>query len=331
MIRQSVAFVILIIWYVYISYGFLSPLIFINNYETILNKFEEIYQILSYYALKYGFQSEIYFTHKYETFPNKVNLVISNHTGTIDTYIMLAFLKYCNDFEEHQNKWISLAKKELAYVLGLGLSFKFGNHIKVVRNWNEDKDTILKQLENINEGTLFIFPEGTRFDEKKFKEGQQYSKDNGYPIYDNLLVPKTKGLWTVYKYLKDNNKLGNVYDSSIVIPKYIGKKALTKELLFKAMGNVYLINRKLNIPNFDTNEDFKMWFLNEWKIKDDYIKVYNKFVYQKMDKDNHKLTFLLNMGFFGLITYGLITQKYVRYYYLASIALGYALIYFKKN
>jgi 1-acyl-sn-glycerol-3-phosphate acyltransferase len=113
MLRQSVAFVILIIWYVYISYGILTPIIFINNYETILNKFEEIYQIISYYALKYGFQSEIYFTHAYKTFPNKVNLVISNHTGTIDTYIMLAFLKYCNDFEEHKSKWICLAKKEL--------------------------------------------------------------------------------------------------------------------------------------------------------------------------------------------------------------------------
>ena len=170
MIRQIVTIVLLVIWYVYTSYGFLSPLIFINQHEKILNKCEEIYQVLSYYGLKYGFQSNIYHVNKIESIPNKVNIVINNHTGTIDTFIILSFLKYCNDFESHKSKWIALAKKEIIYIPGLGLSFKFGNHIKVTRNWDEDKNQILKQLDDINEGTIIIFPEGTRFDEQKFKK-----------------------------------------------------------------------------------------------------------------------------------------------------------------
>lgn len=330
MLRQLVALVILIIWYVYISYGFLSPLIFINKHEEILNKFEEVYQILSYYALKYGFQSETYYTNKVETLPNKINIVINNHTGTIDTFILLAFLKYCNDSESH-SKWIALAKKELIYFPGLGLSFNFGNHIKVTRNWDEDKNNIIKQLDEIKEGTIIIFPEGTRFDEKKFAEAQKFSKENGYPIYDNLLVPKVKGLWTIYKHLKESNKLGNVYDLSIVIPKYLGKKALTKELIFNPMGNIFLIIRKLVFPDFQEISDFKVWFFNEWKKKDDLIKMHNKIFYQKMNLKDNRLMFGTNLLLFGLITYGLFTQKYLRYYFIGSMGLAYVMTLAKKN
>jgi 1-acyl-sn-glycerol-3-phosphate acyltransferase len=325
MLRQLIALVILIIWYVYISFGILSPLIFINKHEELLKIFEETYQILSYYALKYGFQSQTYYTNKVETLPNKVNIVIGNHAGTIDTFIILAFLKYCNDEETHKSKWIALAKKELIYFPGLGLSFNFGKHVKVARNWDEDKLQISKQLDKITEGTFFIFPEGTRFDEKKFKEGQQYSIENGFPVYDNLLVPKTKGLWTIYKYLEEKNKLGNIYDISIVIPKYLGKKALTKELIFDPMGNIFLITRKLIFPNFDEILDFKMWFLKEWKIKDNLIKMHEKIIYQKMKQKPNKLALTENLLFFGLVTYGLITQKYVRYYYMGSMGLAYIL------
>lgn len=39
-----------------------------------------------------------------------------------------------------------------------------------------------------------IFPEGTRIRASKLKEGQDFSKSRGLPIYGNLLVPRVKGL-----------------------------------------------------------------------------------------------------------------------------------------
>ena len=326
MIKQLITSVLLIIWYIYVSYGYVAPFIFINKHETIIIFIEKIFQILVVYALKYGFQTDIYYTSKIDIYePNKINIVICNHVASIDMFIMLSYLKHCNI-----DQWIGLGKRELIYIPGLGVSFRFGKHIKVLRNFEEDKINIIKQLEQINEGTIIIFPEGTRFDPIKFKEGQQYSKDNNLPLYDNLLVPKTKGLWLIYNYLKEHNKLGNIYDTSIIIQNFLGKKAHMKELVINPMGNVFIINRKLVLPNLNDINDFKKWLFVEWKKKDELINMYNQIVYQKIyiNNDNNKII-LYNLLFFGLVTYGLVTQPYLRYYFMITIVLIYLLS--KKN
>ena len=322
MIRQLTTMVLLIIWYIYTSYGYLSPLILINKHDEIINFVQEIWQILCAYGIKYGFQSDIYYTDKIEIKQNnKINIFVCNHVASIDMFIILGFLKHCGI-----GKWIAFTKKELVYFPGFGLSCKFGKHIKLARNWDEDKDSMIKQFEKIDEGNIIIFPEGTRFEPKKFQEGQIFSQENGLPIYDNLLVPKTKGLWMLYNYLKENNKLGDMYDISVIIQNFLGKKAHMSELFSKPMGNTFLITRKLNIPsNLSDMFDFKMWFLKEWKEKDKLINMYQTIVYEKMKSINEKSTLFLNVAFFGLCTYGLFTQKYLRYYFMGSIGLGYLL------
>jgi len=318
--------VLLIIWYIYTSYGYLSPLIFINKHDEIINFVQEIWQVLSAYGIKYGFQSDIYYTNKIEIKKNnKVNIFVCNHVASIDMFIILGFLNYCGI-----GKWIAFTKKELVYFPGFGLSCKFGKHIKLDRNWDKDKDSMVKQFEKIEEGNIIIFPEGTRFEPKKFKEGQEFSIENGLPVYNNLLVPKTKGLWMLYNYLKETNKLGDIYDISVIIQNFLGKQAYMNELFLKPMGNTFLITRKLTITsNLSDMVDFKMWFLKEWKEKDKLINIYQTIAYLKMESINHKSTLFLNLLFFVLITYGLYSQKYLRYYFMSSIGLGYLLTFIK--
>jgi lysocardiolipin and lysophospholipid acyltransferase len=321
MIRQLTSMVLLIIWYIYTSYGYLSPLILINKHDEIINFVQEVWQILTAYTIKYGFQSDIFYTNKIRIKKNnKINIFVCNHVASIDMFIVLGFLKYCDI-----GKWIAFTKKDLIYFPGFGLSCKFGKHIKLVRNWDEDKDNLIKQFEKIDEGNIIIFPEGTRFEPKKFQEGQNFSKENGLPIYDNLLVPRTKGLFMLYKYLKENNKLGDIFDISIIIQNFLGKKAHMSELLSKSMGNTFLITRKLSIPELSDMFDFKIWFLKEWKEKDKLINMYQTIAYEKIKSINEFSTLFLNLGFFGLVTYGLFTQKYFRYYFMGSIGLGYLL------
>jgi len=293
----------------------LSPLILINKHDEINNWIQEVFQVLVSYAIKYGFQSDIYYTNKIKIEKNnKINIIICNHVASIDMLMILTFLKYCNI-----GKWIAFSKKELIYFPGFGLSCKFGKHIKLARNWDEDKETMIKQFEKITEGNIIIFPEGTRFEPSKFKEGQKFSEENGLPIYDNLLVPKTKGLWMLYNYLKENNKLGDIYDISIIIQNFLGKKVL----ILKPIGNIFFITRKLIVPNVTDMFDFKLWFLKEWKEKDKLINGYQTVVYQKIKSINEKSRLLLNLLFFGLVSYGLFTQKYLRYYFMGSIGFSY--------
>jgi 1-acyl-sn-glycerol-3-phosphate acyltransferase len=317
MIRQLTSMVILILWYIYVSYGYLTPIIFVNKHKELLKIVESVFQTLVTYALKYGFGASTYYTDPIEALPNKINIIVCNHMASIDMFIVLSFLKYCNI-----TKWICLAKRELIYFPGLGVNFKFGDHIKVARNFEEDKVNIIEQLEKIKEGTIIMFPEGTRFNPEKFKEGQQFSKDNGLPIFDNLLVPKTKGLWLIYNYLKENNKLGNVYDISIVVQNFLGKKAHIKELLLNRMGDIFLINRKINIPDIDDMIDFKLWFLQEWKKKDILINYNQKLIYQKMNIPDEKILIYSNLLFMSIITYEILKYPYFRYYFILSFVLA---------
>jgi 1-acyl-sn-glycerol-3-phosphate acyltransferase len=317
MIRQLTSMVILLLWYIYVSYGYLTPIIFVNKHKELLKIVETVFQTLVTYALKYGFGASTYYTDPIEALPNKINIVICNHMASIDMFIILSFLKYCDI-----TQWISLAKRDLIYFPGLGVNFRFGEHIKVARNFDEDKVKIIEQLEKIKEGTLIMFPEGTRYEPGKFKDGQQFSKDNGLPIYDNLLVPKTKGLWLIYNYLKENNKLGNFYDMSIVVQNFLGKKAHIKELLLNRMGDIFLINRKIIIPDINDMVDFKLWFLQEWKKKDILINYNQKLIYQKMNSPNEQLLLYSNLFFMSIITYEIWKYPYFRYYFIISFVIA---------
>ena len=59
--------------------------------------------------------------------------------------------------------------------------------------------------------------------------------------------------------------------------------------------------------------------------KDKLINMYQTIAYEKIKSINELSTLFLNLGFFGLVTYGLFTQKYFRYYFMGSIGLGYLL------
>ncbi len=176
----------------------------------------------------------------------------------------------------------------------------------------------------INNGIIIIFPEGTRFDKPKLIAAQKFSLDSNIPIYNNLLVPKVKGLWVIYDYLKINNKFGTMYDITIISQKYLGKKAYFKKILKKPIDNVFIINRKLTI-NENNYDKFKLWLFNEWKNKDDLIKKYKNINFQKMDFNKYKNSNILKIFFIILFIY-LLTFKYVRYYLLIILIISYIIL-----
>jgi len=322
MIKQLVSIVLVLIWFIYSSYGLITPSLLIGQQDFIIKIIKNVFQNLLVYMIKYGFNPDIYFNGEIKLEENKVNILVSNHIGSIDSFMLLTILKYFNI-----DNWFAVGKKELVYVPGLGTCFMFGKDIKLSRNWDEDKLTLENQLSRIDEGVIIIFPEGTRFDPTKHKEGQQFSMDNNLPIYDNLLVPKSKGLMTICNFLKNSDKLGKIIDVSFILPNFLGKTAFMSDLLKKDMGNVYLILRDLHYQN----GDFKEWLLTEWKIKDTMITNYRDFIYQKLEYRMNPMILLISLLFVALTTNKLYTSKYFRYCMLTSVILTYIVTYFMKK
>ena len=324
MLKHLVSIVLLIIWYIYISYGYLTPMLIIKEEKIINNIIRQSFQMLSSYLVEYVFNSKIYYNENIIQTEGKIDILLANHNNIFDGFLILHILK-CMDI----SKWVCVGKKELMYIPGLGLNFLFDDHIKLSRKWEEDKLTLEKQLDNIKEGLIIIFPEGTRFSLDKLKEGQEFSKNNNYPIYDNLLVPKSKGLLTIINYLKKINKFGKIYDLSIIYEKF-HKSESTNIKLLEDIDNIYLIMRELEL-DFDSEDNFKTWLLNIWKDKDILFNYYKEVNYTKLLFKHDKILLSLNILIFITITYQLYDNIYFRYYLLASLIIGYILSYLHKT
>lgn len=263
---------------------------------------------------------------------DKIDVIIANHISTIDFLLIYCYL---NCFNIDGINFV--LRDGLLNYPGLGLILYANSDIKVKRKWEEDKETLNKQIDMIelNSGTkqvIVIFCEGTRMTDDKLKEGQQFSKDNNYPIYNNLLVPKSKGIHTIINHLNKNNKLGKVWDLSLIIPKFLGKSCFMEDLSEEGkIGEIYSIFRELDtstITDISDNIQFKAWLLERWKEKDDMINIYKTYEYKKLpfNENNNHYIFLLIIATMG---YFMINNKYGRSYLYLAIIISYIMIFFR--
>jgi lysocardiolipin and lysophospholipid acyltransferase len=264
MFKQVTFTVFLTVWYVYVSYIFVLPSILLNKEKSVTDYLKIHFQNAIHFGLKYAFEADLYYKNEIKYIPNKINIITCNHLCTIDWEFIIGLLN-----ELHINKYIIVGKIQLVYFPGFGFSYLFGNNIKLERNWELDKDSIDRQLNSIDEGILFIFPEGTRFSIDKHKDAVLFSQNNNLPVYNNLLVPKSKGLWTICNKLKNINKLGAINDITIIMDNFRKQNAYSSDLIKKPIGKIFMFNRQIFLPHDITdNTVFKNWLLHIWTEKD---------------------------------------------------------------
>lgn len=282
MINKTISILIVFIWLNALSHVFVLPSYLIGKNKeaaslvknTCANLFSNIYQ------KQLG--STIHYKGKIKPTEGKVDVVISNHIATIDFALVSAILEKIG----FSKLYYILKRVSAFYPLGTFV-FISDNDIKISRKWSEDENHMARELKNIKNGTIIIFPEGRRFTEKLYEEGVKFSQENNFPIFKNTLVPRTKGTWKILSYLNKENRLGKLYDLTVTIPKFLKKTAYMEHLLTKEIGNSYVNLRTITLPgtNILHNKDtFKRWFMMMWKEKDYII---NDIIYK--NKDNYKV------------------------------------------
>ena len=317
------------------SYLFLTPSVLISN--KIANKLSKfcikLSQSLTRFGLIDGFKADFHLVSSLTNIkdiinqnPETIDILVCNHVSSIDHLILQIYLEYIG-IESFNYSF----KTTINYVPGIGLICYSGTDIKFSRNWEKDKNNLVNQIDKIETGTkkqlITIFPEGTRLTSKNLEEGQNFSKLNNLPIYDNLLVPKSKGLWFIINHLNKTNRLGRIWDLTLAIPKFLGKSAYFKDIIGKQVGPIYGMMKELKI-NFDTQDPelFKSWLLEKWKNKDDFLNNYNKYIYKKLEFDDPKYRHIAVIALVCLIFSLLLGVKYGRYYLIISFVLSYILI-----
>lgn len=336
MLIIQIGFLITFIYFVLAySYIVLTPAILLGNMK-LINFSKSLSQTLITFMLTYAFNTKLFLNQPHEKIkkvmnenPNNIDIIVANHVSTSDFIILMSYLQKFNI-----DSYNFVFKNSIVYWPGFGLIMYSNPDIKLERNWNVDQKNLGKEIDNIpimnKKQVIIIFPEGTRFTLEKLKEAQQFSLENNLPKYNNLLVPKSKGLWFIVNQLAKKNRLGRIWDMTLVLPKFLGKESYLSDIVGKEIGNVYCDIRELKLPaNFEDNNIFKNWLHENWKIKDKYIEQYNKYQYEKITFNDMRYNHLIFITFIIFLATLLLYNKYGRYYLFFSIILSYILIIFK--
>lgn len=335
MIKQ-IYFLTLFIFSIYsYTYILITPSILLHLSPMTIKYIKILSQSFVKFMFIYGFKCNFYQAQTEQKIKellknnkDKIDIIISNHISHIDYFIIHCILKQYKTFDT-----FGIIGNSVKYYPGFGLVMNLGDNVEVNRNWQLDKNIIEPQLDEIKidnklKKVIIIFPEGMRMMEDRLITAQQFSKDNNIHRYENILVPKIKGIWTIINHLTKTNRLGNIWDVSVIIPKYLRKKAELTDLIKNNIGNIFIHMRTVSIKANYNYDEFKENFYDFWKEKDDLIINYKKFNYNEIDfNDKKTYTFnniiLIVISLFGIY---LLTKKSGRYYLLISFILSYVFI-----
>nr|XP_003705225.1 PREDICTED: 1-acyl-sn-glycerol-3-phosphate acyltransferase gamma-like isoform X1 [Megachile rotundata]XP_012145117.1 PREDICTED: 1-acyl-sn-glycerol-3-phosphate acyltransferase gamma-like isoform X1 [Megachile rotundata]XP_012145119.1 PREDICTED: 1-acyl-sn-glycerol-3-phosphate acyltransferase gamma-like isoform X1 [Megachile rotundata] len=157
------------------------------------------------------------------------------------------------------------SKKSLQYVPIIGWTWKFAEFIFLERNWTKDKEIIGTQIKELCEYPdniwLLLYPEGTRFTEKKLEASQKFAQEQGLPVLKYHLTPRIKGFLASISNMRDKNIA--IYDiEAYFTPNDQVKPTITNLLLGKQV-EVHVYMRR--IPLEEIPEDDKG--AGEWLYK----------------------------------------------------------------
>ena len=166
-------------------------------------------------------------------------------------------------------KWF--VKDEFKYFPGVGWGLKFVNAIFVKRDWSRDADSIRETFKKIMDGDVpfwvMIFPEGTRMKAAKYKASQTFSQKRGTLVFQRVLFPRPKGVWSTIQGLR--SKLSAIYDVDIAFTS-----APPTVIQFFCKGNFTI---KLHVTRIDvsvlpmTERDFNQWMQDRFAKKDQWM------------------------------------------------------------
>jgi 1-acyl-sn-glycerol-3-phosphate acyltransferase len=337
LLYQIALFLLFIFFILCYSYILILPILLIDS-SIIINYTKKIAQSFITILLQYGFKSQIKLvdnsnniTEQINENPELIDIVLCNHISSIDFLIMITCLKNFNI-----EMYNFVLKDQIIYIPIIGFIMYTGTDIKLYRDWNKDKNNIELQLNkllnNNKKQVIIIFPEGTRFTEDKLKLSQDYAKNNNINVFNNLLIPKSKGLWCIVNYLKNINKLGRIWDVSLVIPGFI-KKQIHTSSLFNNLDNIIIDWKEVTLTeNYKDPLVFKNWLYHIWKNKDLFIKNYYLKNYKIINPiDKIKIIDNINIILLIVLFIGLVLTKYGRYYLLLSFIFSYLFILLSKH
>ena len=247
-----------------------------------------------------GFNSNIYYRGNLITTNDKIDILIGNHFNYIDFVIHIGIFKNLN------NKEVTFL-----YTKNLGETNIINDILKETQSLSLNKKIHL-DIENIknfvskNNNTIIYFnPEGQRIKNITLEKSKEFCKENNLTIYNNILYPKMKGIFTIITELRRQNKLGNIIDFTVKVENTNINNYTINDYINLNLGNTYCDINTYSVPNITDYEKFKKWFLMIWDKKENYLENYKKLNYTQIipqvKTSNKIITFIILFIYFNVI------------------------------
>lgn len=255
-------------------------------------------------------------------------VIISNHQIYSD-WFFLWFLAYLNNCSDH---FFIVMKKSLERlpILGYGMTnYKF---VFLSRNWELDKDYMIKQFNTIktisNKFWMLIFPEGTNMSHSNRIKSHKFAEKSNLPKQDCVLLPRIKGLYVACKELAPNAT--KIIDFTIGYSEH-NKNEMAQDIF--TLWKIYIlgespqhVNILINeydltneLPTIDWSGSHKTvpieqeeaemdvmnkWIIKKWEIKENDMEYYySNGQFKEHDENHYEIDLKLNSSWEILYVY----------------------------
>jgi len=192
-------------------------------------------------------------------------LVTINHTYYCDWLLSFSLGVRCGRIGN-----IKIAMKDvIKYIPFVGIGIWAMGFIFLSRKWQDDQKKINKAYSHLKtDGEPFWFvthPEGSRVNATNIKKSQEFAKERGLPILNNVLLPRVKGFTSSVLALRDT--LDAVYDLTVAYKK---RPAGFIHLFYGARPTeIHVHLRRFPIQSLPTEEKhIEQWLYQRSKEKD---------------------------------------------------------------
>lgn len=131
-------------------------------------------------------------------------IVIANHQSIFD--IVVIFWLSTHFGKEGNLRW--LMKKVLKHIPLFGWGGYLARNLFLHRDWTKDRSYLARKFQDLlatgQEFWLTFFPEGTRITPDNHRKSQQHCQKKGYPLYQRVLLPRSKGFIATVQGLRDD-------------------------------------------------------------------------------------------------------------------------------
>jgi lysophosphatidic acid acyltransferase/lysophosphatidylinositol acyltransferase len=176
----------------------------------------------------------------------------------------------------------TVIKKAVSYIPGLGWGMWALYWPFVSRDFNKDEIVLKKLFGSYERHGLpvqtWLYPEGTRKTAKKLAEAQEYSKANGYAVWNHVMLPRHRGFSLAVNSLKGAVRM--IHEVTLAYEGWSTEAPslwdfMTTDPLTPHVVHVHLTRTPISaLPSDDAGK--KAWLMDAFARKEELLTAFHK-------------------------------------------------------